>query len=99
MDIEKRKERAADALIDGLRLSRASVQKFQECLLELQDLPQTTGVRNTRQRIKYLLDYTDNTTKGIFNALKKSEMIDSFDEAALDVFEQEKDEQLGNVLI
>ena len=77
-------ERAADSLTEGLKLIRAGMQKLQECYLELGDLPRTQEVRDTRRRIDVLSGQVDNGTKGVLRALRKSEIIDKFDEQALD---------------
>lgn len=86
----KRKDRAADALVQGLALTRAGMQKFQECYLELGDMPQTQGVRDARRRIKIMEQQLANATKGMMRAVGKSDIADNFDEHALDWAERQR---------
>lgn len=92
----KHKEAAADALAKGILLFRAGKQKLEQCYLELGDTPQTQGTRDTRRRIRIMIEQMDNATKGILRSIRKTDIVDTLDDQALDIAEIVEAIETGN---
>lgn len=80
----KQRERAAAALAQAIASLRAGCMKLDECFLELQDLPQTSKVREMRVQIRRTSDYVDRSTRTMLSKLSQTGLIETLDEEILD---------------